>query len=71
MSLPYIDADKIAEATEFLRTGGDKQRAAAFLRCRVEELPMLGLPVKPAAGPALQQSTELDLWAADRLQEVL
>ena len=50
MILPYNDAEKIAEATEFLRNGGDEQKVAAFLKCRVEDLPqLLGLPsVKPA-----------------------
>ena len=67
--IPYNDADKIAETTEFVRNGGDKQRAAAYLKCRVEDLPqLLGLP---SSKPAPQQSTELDLWAADKLQEVL
>jgi hypothetical protein len=66
--IPYSDAEKIAEASEFLRNGGDEQKAAAFLQCRVEDLPtLLNLPSKPAQ----QQSTELDLWAADKLQEVL
>jgi hypothetical protein len=65
--IPYSDAEKIAEASEFLRNGGDEQKAAAFLQCRVEDLPtLLNLPSKPA-----QQTGELDLWAADKLQEVL
>lgn len=69
MILPYNDADKIAETTEFVRNGGDKQRAAAYLKCRVEDLPqLLGLP---SGEPAQQPSTEVDLWAADKLQEVL
>ena len=64
--MKYIDADTIREASEFLRNGGDKERAAAYLRCKVEDLPtLLDLPSKPAP------STELDLWAADKLQEVL
>lgn len=66
----YVEGDKLTAVNDFLRTGGDKQRAAAFLRCQVEELPLLGLPVKPATKPA-QQTVEFDLWAADRLQEVL
>lgn len=71
MSLPYIDADKIAEAFEFLRTGGDEEKAAAFLKCRVEDLPRLGLPVKSALQPAQQQSDEFDLFACDRLDGVM
>lgn len=70
MILPYNDADKIAEVAEYLRTGGDEQRAAAYLKCRVEDLPRLGLPVKTSK-PAQQQSGELDLWAVEKLQEVL
>ena len=69
MILPYIDADKIAEAIEARRHGANDDRIAAYLRCRVEDLPqLLGLPVK-SSKPA--QSTEIDLWAADKLQEVL
>ena len=65
---PYVDADKIAETSEFLRNGGDEERAAAYLRCKVEDLPtLLDLPSKPAQ----QQSGELDLWAADEMKEVL
>ena len=68
MSLPYRDGDLIAEVEEFLRNGGDPARAAAYLRVNVEDLPRLGLPVE-ASKPA--QSTEIDLRAADKLQEVL
>jgi len=70
MILPYNDGDKIAETSEFLKNGGDEQRAAAYLGCKVEDLPRLGLPVRPSQ-PTQQQSDEFDLWAADRLQEVL
>ncbi len=66
--MKYIDADTIREATEFLRNGGDEERAAAYLGCKPEDVPtLLDLPAKPAQ----QQSGETDLWAADKLQEVL
>ena len=69
MSLPYIDADKIAEAIEARRHGANDDRIAAYLRCRVEDLPqLLGLP---STKPAQQQSEEFDLFAADRLDAVL
>jgi hypothetical protein len=72
MSLPYRDADQIAEVSEFLRNGGDEQRAAAYLQVSVEDLPsMLGEPQwkhVPASGP---NADEFDLFAADRLDGVL
>lgn len=69
MSLPYIDAEKTAEAIEARRHGANDDRIAAYLKCRVEDLPqLLGLP---SVKPAQQQTGELDLWAADKLQEVL
>jgi hypothetical protein len=63
----YLDADTIREATEFLRNTGDKERAAAFLGCKPEDLPkLLDLPKqKPVRGDV---ETGVDLWAVDRLE---
>ena len=63
----YIDADTIREAREFLRNGGDKERAAAYLGCKPEDLPkLLDLPKqKPVRGDV---ETGVDLWAVDRLE---
>jgi hypothetical protein len=68
--IPYNDAYKIAETTEFVRNGGDKERAAAYLGCKPEDLPkLLDLPKpKPVRGDV---ETGVDLWAVDRAKEVL
>jgi hypothetical protein len=68
--MKYIDADTIREATEFLRNGGDEERAAAYLGCKPEDLPkLLDLPKpKPVRGDV---ETGVDLWAFDRAKEVL
>ena len=70
MILPYNDAEKIADVTEFLRNGGDKQRAAAYLGCKPEDVPtLLDLPKpKPVRD---DKETGVDLWSVDRLKEVL
>ena len=66
----YIDADTIREAREFLRNGGDKERAAAYLGCKPEDVAkLLDLPKpKPVRD---DKETGVDLWAFDRLKEVL
>ena len=68
--IPYNDAEKIAETTEFVRNGGDTELAAAYLGCKPEDLPkLLDLPKpKPVRGDI---ETGVDLWAFDRLKEVL
>lgn len=68
--MKYIDADTIREASEFLRNGGNKEKAAAFLGCKPEDLPkLLDLPKpKPVRGDV---ETGVDLWAVDRAKEVL
>lgn len=72
MSLPYNDAEKIAEVAEYLRNNGDEQRAAAYLGCRVEDLPQLGLPVKTSKSSASMVAEDPDyLWRADDAKEVL
>ena len=68
--IPYNDAEKIAETTEFVRNGGDTELAAAYLGCKPEDLPkLLDLP-KPKAVRD-DKETGVDLWAFDRLKEVL
>jgi hypothetical protein len=64
---PYVDADKIAETSEFLRNGGDNERAAAYLQCKVEDLPtLLDLPSKASAN--MVQEPSVDLWAVEKLE---
>jgi hypothetical protein len=65
--MKYNDADTIREAREFLRNGGDKEKAAAYLGCKPEDLPkLLDLPKqKPVRGDV---ETGVDLWAVDRLE---
>ena len=66
----YIDADTIREATEFLRNGGDEERAAAYLGCNPEDVAkLLDLP-KPKAVRD-DKETGVDLWSVDRAKEVL
>ena len=68
--MKYIDADTIREATEFLRNGGDKEKAAAYLGCKPEDVPtLLDLPKpKPVRD---DKETGVDLWSVDRAKEVL
>ena len=67
---PYVDADKIAETSEFLRNGGDEERAAAYLGCKVADLPkLLNLPAK-SSGSMVAEDPDY-LWAADKLEGVL
>ena len=64
--MKYIDADTIREAREFLRNGGDEERAAAYLGCKPEDVPkLLDLPKpKPVRGDV---ETGVDLWRVDDL----
>jgi hypothetical protein len=72
MSLPYSDAEKIAEASEFVRNGGDKEKAAAYLHCTIEELPrLLWEPAWKQVPASEPNPDEFDLFAADRLDGVL
>ena len=68
--MKYIDADTIREAREFLRNGGDKERAAAYLGCKPEDVAkLLDLPsLKPVRD---DKETGVDLWSVDRAKEVL
>ena len=68
--IPYNDAEKIAETTEFVRNGGDTELAAAYLGCKPEDLPkLLDLPKpKPVRD---DKETGVDLWSVDRAKEVL
>ena len=66
--MKYIDADTIREAREFLRNGGDKERAAAYLGCKPEDVPtLLDLP-KPKPKPVRGDiESGVDLWRVDDL----
>ena len=66
----YRDGDTIEHANDYLRNGGDPEKAAAYLQCTVEELPqLLGLPQWKQAVPAAD--AEFDLWRSDELDGVL
>jgi hypothetical protein len=68
MTDPYIGQDILDQAAEALRQNVPLTTLASRLRCSSEHLArLLNLPSKPAQ----QQSDELDLWAADKMQEVL
>lgn len=69
MSLPYIDADRIAEASQALRDGIPIDRVAGHLGVTTDALQqLLGLPQWRADAAA---DGPCDLWAADDLGEVL
>ena len=70
VSLPYRDADQIAEAKESLRQGTSPEYVAGFMRVTVEELnQLLGLPVNPAVTMVLDDPDYL--WRADEMKGVL
>ena len=70
MSLPYRDADQIAEAKEALRQGTSLESLASQLRCSPEHLAkLLGLPVNPAVTMVLDDPDYL--WRADEMKGVL
>jgi hypothetical protein len=71
MSLPYRDADQIAEAKEALRQGTSPEYVAGFMRVTVKELnQLLGLPALQPV-PTDDQDQDFDLWAFDDSKEVL
>jgi hypothetical protein len=68
MSLPYIPGHIIDEAKDRRRQGDSLATLASRLGVSPEALAtLLG---EPSQRPA-QQTGELDLWAADKMQEVL
>ena len=68
---PYIDGSTLNEAREALRQGRTLEALAGILRCSPEHLArLLGIPdVKPATSNDAE--TGFDLWAVDRLADVL
>ena len=69
MTDPYIGQDILDQAAEALRQNVPLTTLASQLRCSPEHLArLLNLP---SLKPAQQQSGETDLWAADKMQEVL
>lgn len=70
MTDPYIASDILDQASEALRQGRTLESLASQLRCSPEHLArLLHLPsLKPVP---TNQDQDFDLWAADRLQEVL
>ena len=69
MTRPYIDADRLGEASQAVRDGIPTDRVAGRLGVTVDVLQqLLGMP-QWRADPSSDES--VDLWAADRLREVL
>ena len=71
MSGFYLDGDTEREIREALRLGATLEFLAGKLRCSTEQLAsLLNLP---QAKPATSNNAEsgFDLWAADRLADVL
>jgi hypothetical protein len=70
MSLPYLDGDQIRELREALRLGAELNFLAGRVGCKPDELStLLDLP-KPKSVRD-DKETGVDLWAFDRLKEVL
>jgi hypothetical protein len=68
MSLPYLSGDDRDEIERAKANGKTDDQIAGHYKITPDELcRLMDWPAKPAQ----QQSTELDLWAADKLQEVL
>ena len=71
MSLPYIAADIIDEARDLRRQGHSLESLATRIGISPDALAtLLGEPTKPAASHDNAES-EFDLWACDRLADVL
>ena len=70
MTDPYIGGDILDQASEALRQGRTLESLASQLRCSPEHLArLLNLPKqKPVRD---DKETGVDLWAFDRLKEVL
>jgi hypothetical protein len=68
--IPYLDGDQIRELREALRLGATREFLAGRVGCKPDELStLLDLPKqKPVRGDV---ETGVDLWAFDRLKEVL
>ena len=68
--IPYLDGDQIRELREALRLGATREFLAGKVGCTADELAtLLDLPKqKPVRGDI---ETGVDLWAFDRLKEVL
>ncbi len=68
--IPYLDGDQIRELREALRLGATREFLAGRVGCTADELAkLLDLPKpKPVRGDV---ETGVDLWAVDRLKEVL
>ena len=68
--IPYLDGDQIRELREALRLGAELNFLAGRVGCTADELAtLLDLPKqKPVRGDV---ETGVDLWAFDRLKEVL
>jgi len=73
MSGAYLDADTISQCHQALRDGRTLDDLAGRLHFQDTELlgRLLQLPTTKPAAPNNAADTSFDLWAADRLAEVL
>ncbi len=71
MTNPYLAQDVLDQAAEALRQGKTLEFVAGRLHCSASHLAsLLGLPsLQPV--PTDDQDQGFDLWAADKLNEVL
>ena len=71
MTDPYIDGSTLDECREALRQGKKLEALAGILCCSQSHLAsLLGLPaLQPVSTD--DQDQDFDLWAADKLNEVL
>ena len=70
MTEPYIGQDILDQAAEALRQGRTLESLASQLRCSPEHLArLLNLPAKSSANMVAEPTT--DLWAVEKLEEVL
>jgi hypothetical protein len=72
MSLPYVPADIIEEARDRRRQGDSLQVLASRIGINPEDLAtLLGEPVWKQIPDSEPVADGCDLWAADKLNEVL
>lgn len=70
MTNPYIAQDVLDQASEAIRQGRTLEDLASRLHCSPEHLArLLNLPALKPVPP--NQDPDFDLWAADKLTEVL
>lgn len=68
--IPHIDQDRLDEAKGEVRLHGDIERVAGALHLDPEYLGRL-LQLPASHHQPVQASDDIDIWAADRLDDVL